>query len=290
MGPIWPKRVAKKRVRRARTGVFFVRPRVQPGANPLADAGTWNYAVFQRKPMIHLGTPVQSVASQFENAPDMVALTSVGWHGFLDYSYMAESFGALILAVLLGLAIAFHPTTKRTVDTAEEAELPKVYIMYALIGAVIGVVVLKYGTVIGFVVFGLGGLMRFRTEAGSTRDTGRLIIVTLVGLISGLNLPQFAVLATAFAWAMIYIFDGHPVCSLEVSEIPKGRLKDASDAYRRVLAELNCKLISERKSFAKSRIDYVFRAPRKSTQAGLHSALCEKVAPDVRGEIDWEIS
>lgn len=229
-------------------------------------------------------------SNPFETASDMIALTSVGWRGFLDASYMLESFAELILAVALGMAIAFHPTTKRTVDTAEEAELPKVYIMYALIGAVIGVVVLKYGTVIGFVVFGLGGLMRFRTEAGSTRDTGRLIIVTLVGLISGLNLPQFAVLATAFAWVLIYIFDGHPVCSLEVSEIPKGRLKEASEAYRRVLAELDCKLISERKSFAKSRLNYVFRAPRKSTQLGLHHALCENVAPDVRGEIDWEIS
>lgn len=240
--------------------------------------------------MNYLCTALQGATTPFDAAPEMISLTSVGWHGFLDVPYMVESFAALTLAVLLGMVIAFHPTTKRTIDTAEEAELPKVYMMYALIGAVIGVVVLKYGTVIGFVVFGLGGLMRFRTEAGSTRDTGRLIIVTLVGLISGLNLPQFAVLATLFAWVLIYIFDGHPVCSLEVSEIPKGRLKDASNAYRRVLAELDCKLISERKSFSKSRIDYVFRAPRKSTQTSLHNALCEKVPPDVRGEIDWEIS
>jgi len=230
------------------------------------------------------------VRAAFDTAPDMFALTSVGWKGFLDVPYMLESFGALILAVALGMAIAFHPTTQRTVDTAEEAELPKVYIMYALIGAVIGVVVLKYGMVIGFVVFGLGGLMRFRSGTGSTRDTGRLIIVTLIGLISGMNLPQFAVLATAFSWVLIYIFDGHPVCSVEVSEIPKGRLKDAGDAYRRVLAELNCTLISERKSFAKGRINLVFRAPRNSTQEGLHTALCEKVPPDVRGEIDWEIA
>ena len=77
---------------------------------------------------------------------------------------------------------------------------------------------------------------------------------------------------------------------MEISEIPKGRLKDASEAYRRVLAELDCKLINERKSFGKSRLEYVFRAPRKSTQVGLHNALCERVPADVRGEIDWEIS
>ena len=217
---------------------------------------------------MHFLTTALQGSNPFNIAPEMLSLSSAGWRGFLDGSYMLESFAELILAVVLGMAIAFHPTTKRTVDTAEEAELPKVYIMYALIGAVIGVVVLKYGTVIGIVVFGLGGLMRFRTEASSTRDTGRLIIVTLVGLISGLNLPQFAVLATAFAWVLIYIFDGHPVCSLEVSEIPKGRLKDAADAYRRVLAELDCKLISERKSFGKSRLNYVFRAPAQIHASG----------------------
>ncbi len=216
-------------------------------------------------------------------------LPSIGWAGFLDWQYMLQSFLALVLATLLGAIIAFHPTTARTIDTREEAELPKVYIMYALVGAVIGEIVLKYGMVVGFVIFGLGGLMRFRTDTSSTRDTSRLIIVTLAGLIAGLNLPHFAVMATLFAWVMIYIFDGHPVCSLEVRQIPEGRVKQSAEAYRRVLAELNCKLIKETKSFSKSRIDYVFRAPRNSTQEQLHKTLCERVPMDVRGEIDWEI-
>jgi len=216
-------------------------------------------------------------------------LRSVGWAGFLDWAYLLQSFAALVLATVLGGVIAFHPTTARTIDTREEAEMPKVYIMYALVGAVVGEIVLKYGMVVGFVIFGLGGLMRFRTDTSSTRDTGRLIIVTLVGLIAGLNLPHFAVMSAAFAWVLIYIFDGHPVCQLEVHEIPKGRVRDAAEAYRAVMAELKCTLISENKSFSKNRIDYVFRAPRRTTQAGLHAAFCEKVPLDVRGEIDWEI-
>ena len=223
------------------------------------------------------------------DALDMQALSAAGWNGFLDGPYMLESFLALILAVGLGMVIAFHPTTRRTIDTREEAELPKVHIMYALIGAVIGVIVLKYGMVIGFVIFGLGGLMRFRSTTASTRDTGRLIIVTLIGLIAGLNLPAFAVLATAFAFVLIYIFDGHPVCSLEVSEIPKGRVSDAAAQYRQVLDQLKCTLISESKSHNKSRIEYVFRMPRRTTQAEVHRALCEQVPAEVRGEIDWEI-
>src|SRR5262245_23570935 len=83
-------------------------------------------------------------------------LPSVGWQGFVDGPGMRQSFGALVLATVLALVTAFHPTTRRAVDTIEEAELPKVSIMYALVAAVVGVIVLQFGMVVGFVVFGLG--------------------------------------------------------------------------------------------------------------------------------------
>lgn len=216
-------------------------------------------------------------------------LPSVGWAGFSDTEALLQSFLALVLAIFLGAVIAFHPTTVRTVDTREEAELPKVLIMYALVGAVVGEIVLQYGMVVGFVIFGLGGLMRFRTDASSTRDTGRLIMVTLIGLISGLNLPHFAIIAAVFAWLLIYVFDGHPVCELEVNEIPKGKVKDAAEAYRTMLTELGCNIISEDKRFSKNRLTYVVRAPRNKTQKQLTTALCEGIPAEVRGEIDWEV-
>jgi hypothetical protein len=220
---------------------------------------------------------------------DTQGLQAVGWSGFLDYEYLLLSFAALVLATVLGSVIAFHPTVRHHIDTREEAELPKVYAMYALVGAVVGVIVLEYGIVVGFVVFGLGGLMRFRTDTTSARDTGRLILVTLIGLISGLNLPHFAVLATLFAWVLIYIFDGNPVCNIEVNEIPDGKVRPAADAYRQVLEGLGCKIISEKKSFGKHRVEFIFRAPRSKTREVMHAALCDQVPGDLRGELDWQV-
>ena len=136
-------------------------------------------------------------------------LAAVGWGGFLDTHFMVDLIGALLLAAALGALIGYHPSTPRTVDTLEEADMPKVYIMYAFIGAVIGVTVREFGMVIGVVVFGIGGLIRFRTDTGSARDTGRLIAVTLAGLIAGLGLPHFAVITTLFTFVMIYFFDSH---------------------------------------------------------------------------------
>lgn len=220
---------------------------------------------------------------------DMDALRGVGWHGFLDFHYIAESFASLILAVVLGAIIAFHPMTPRTVDTLEEAELPKVYIMYALIGAIVGVTVLAYGMVVGLVVFGLGGLMRFRSTTASTRDTGRLITVTLIGLISGLNLPHFAVMAAAFAFVLIYIFDSNPICRVIVDGLPSKRAQEAADLYRAVLTGLGCKIIHERKKLSKKAVEFVLRMPHKKTRDEMETELAKQIPLELRGEVDWEI-
>lgn len=224
--------------------------------------------------------------SLFEGAGGQLA--AAGWAGFLDMHFMADSLGALLLATVLGALIAFHPMTPRTVDTLTEADLPKVYIMYAFIGAIIGVTVREFGMVIGVVVFGIGGLIRFRTDTGSTRDTGRLIVVTLTGLIAGLGLPHFAVITTVFAFILIYLFDSHPTCRIKVDQLPKGRVAEAALAYRAILEGRGCRIISERKSFAKDRVEFVFRLPRVGTRDTLHAELCDAPA-EIRGEIDWEV-
>lgn len=216
-------------------------------------------------------------------------LDAVGWRGFADIQFILSSLGSLLLATGLGALIAFHPATLRTVDTLEEAELPKVYIMYAVVGAVIGVTVLKYGMVVGVVVFGIGGLIRFRTDTGSTRDTGRLIIVTLVGLTTGLGLPQFAVLTALFTFCLIYVLDARPICRVVIKEVPKGLVAEVADAYRAALRGGGCSILSERKSFGKHHVSFLFRAPRAMSQEVLQAKLTQSVPVALQGEIDWEV-
>lgn len=215
-------------------------------------------------------------------------LAAVGWDGFRDTEFIIKSIVALALAVALGAVIGFHPTSRRTVDRLIEADMPRVFIMYAFIGAVIGVTVREFGMVIGLVVFGIGGLIRFRTDTGSTRDNGRLIAVTLIGLVAGLGLPHFAVITTAFAFLLILIFDATPACRVKIDRVPAGRLHQSADAYRAVLHAHRCKLISEHKSNSKERLEFVFRLHRSVTRDRLHLALNE-LPPELRGDIDWEI-
>jgi hypothetical protein len=215
-------------------------------------------------------------------------LPSVGWAGFRDVPFMLESLGDMLLAVLLGAAIAFHPAAPRTIGKLHEAEMPKIFVTYAFIGAIIGITVHEFGMVIGVVVFGIGGLIRFRTDTDSVRDTGRLIVVTLTGLIAGLGLPHLAAITAAFSFVLLYVFDSRPVCRVKIGQIPVERLSECADIYRAVLQAQGCKVIGEHKSVEKDRLDFVFRLPRRVTRDGLHTAL-SGVPEEARGQIEWEM-
>src|SRR5205085_3379144 len=76
-------------------------------------------------------------------------LPAAGWAGFLDKRFMIDAIGALLIATGLSALIAYHQNSPRTVDTLSEADMPRVYILYAFVGAVIGVTVREFGMVIG---------------------------------------------------------------------------------------------------------------------------------------------
>lgn len=215
-------------------------------------------------------------------------LTGEGWEGFRDSSFLLRSVLALLLATVLGAVIAHHPKSQRTMENIEDVEAPKIYIMYAVVGAVIGIMVLKYGLVIGFVVFGIGGLVRFRSNLRSATRTGRVIFVTLIGLSSGLDLPHVAILATAFGFALIYVLDARITYRIVVKGLQSGRIGDAAEIYRSVLEQQGGRVLSEKKNFAKAEVAFVFRAPHRVERADLEHLFEIEVPEEMQGAVDWE--
>ncbi len=212
---------------------------------------------------------------------------ALGWAGFTDVRFILNSLAILLLATLLGALIGYHPATRRTIDKLHDADMPHVYVMYAVIGAVIGVAVREF-PVVGVVVFGIGGLIRFRSSTDSTRDTVRLIIVTLAGLVAGLGLMHFAVMIVLFAFALIYVFDTSPPFRIRIEGLSKGHTGPCAEAYRGVLRGHGCSIISEHRSAEKERVEFVFRLPRRSSRDRLDAEL-NAIAIELRGEVDWEV-
>jgi len=216
-------------------------------------------------------------------------LAGEGWKGFGDVTFLGQALLALILATLLGALLAYHPRRRHTVDSVEAADAPKVFVLYAVIGAAIGIMVLKYGLVVGFVVFGIGGLTRFRTDLPNAPDTGRLILITLVGLSCGLDLPHLAVLTAAFGFVVLMVLDARATYHIEVKGLGRLVMGEAADAYRDVLHKEGCQIVGEHKSFAKDRITFIFHASHALPRDGLVQRLESEVPEKLRGVVDWGV-
>jgi hypothetical protein len=228
-----------------------------------------------------------------QNFDDAVLVTPVprgeGLSGFTDTEFLLRTLFNLSLAALLGALIGFHPRSIQTADTLQEVEAPKVDIMYAVIGALIGIMVVKYGLVIGFVLFGIGGLIRFRTVMRSANMTGQVILVTLIGLSCGLDLPHVAVLATAFGWVLMYILEWKITYSIDVRALPDDRLMESVLAYRQVLESNGCRIIGEKKRPGSGRVIFIFRPGNNHSPSEIQALLENGIEPDLRGLVDWKI-
>ena len=209
--------------------------------------------------------------------------------GFTDVAFLLNAGFALLLASALGAIIAYHPASRRSVDSLQEVEAQKVFVLYAAIGAITGTMVLRHGTVVGFVVFGIGGLIRFRTDLRSAAMTGRLILVTLIGLACGLQLAHLAVLTTAFGFVLIALLDATITCRIVVKHLGAGSLASAALAYRSLLEREGCRVLGETKSFAKEQVALVFHAPRRLAREQLARTLDAEVPDALKGVVDWEV-
>lgn len=212
-----------------------------------------------------------------------------GWRGFTDIGFLVQAFLTLGLAALLGGAIAYHPKHTQTADTPEEIESPQIFIMYAVIGAIIGILVVKYGMVVGFVLFGIGGLIRFRTVMRSTSLTGRVIYVTLIGLSCGLELPHVAVLATLFGYGLIYILDSRMTYQIDIRALAPEDVTDAAKAYRSLLEQIDSRILSEKKYHRKGRVRFIVQSAPKMQRSEMENLLESGVEEPLKGSINWEV-
>ncbi len=212
-----------------------------------------------------------------------------GWEGFSDFGFLINALANLTLAAVLGAAIAYHPRHAQTADTFEEIEATQIYILYAVIGSLAGILVVQYGMAVGFVLFGIGALIRFRTVLRSASLTGRLIFVTLIGLSAGLDLPHVAVLVTLFGFILIFFLDARFTFRIYVRGLAHDDVTKSATAYRAVLEQENCRVISEKKDPNRGRVTFIIRSANVNAGKDLVPVLENRIDQPLMGSVDWEI-
>ena len=208
---------------------------------------------------------------------------------YMGFEQLGTYLISLSVALILAMIIAFHPQTFGKKEDINEIEAPKTLIFYAMIGSLIGATVADYGAELGFIFFGLGGLMRFRTNTGTSIQTGRLILVALIGLCCGLKMLYIATVSTLVAWILIYFLERRTLYQIEIKGINSKIFLESVAAYRYILKKQKCNIIVEKKNIAKSKVSFIFSSPPKLGREDLEQSFEKRVPEENRGSIDWNV-
>lgn len=220
----------------------------------------------------------------FQHAAEQLTTTQ-SWTGFTDPTLYVHMLSVLGLATLSGALLAFHPVMRGRAITIESLEQRKTMMIYAVVGALISTVCTANPSM-AFVIFGIGGLMRFRTDVGAPKNTGHTIMSTLIGLCWGLHLELVAVLATTYVWVMMYVLEASPLRQVTVGGLAVPDMSRSEEAYREAIARAGCKVVGHTKDFKRMHMVFVFRMPNRDA----FERITREVAalPDaVRGTPDW---
>lgn len=226
-----------------------------------------------------------------QQTPNMFAPvpSGEGWQGFLDIGFLFHALINLMLAATLGAAIAFHPRHLQAGASLNSVEETQVYILYAVIGSITGILVVHYGMAVGFVLFGIGALMRFRTLVRNAIQTGRLIFVTLIGLSAGLNLPHVAIVITLFGFLLIFLLEARFTFRIQVRGLSPETFLNAVASYREILENSDCHIISEKKYPTRGRVIFIIRCASVETRKQCEESFKSNVDDIFEGSIDWEV-
>jgi hypothetical protein len=208
-----------------------------------------------------------------------------GWDAFLQPEQYSHIGLVLLTATLSGLILAFHPVHRGRPVTVDDVEQRKTLVLYSSVGAVIATIC-TVAPSMAFVIFGIGGLMRFRTNTGESKATGHTIMGTLIGLCWGLNLQLVAVLATAYFWVMIYALEAVRVERLVVAGVAQLNWPQAAVAYTEALTRAGCRVLAHNKSFKKDQLLFTLHVPRTYNIDDIGRAVAA-LPPELRGISDW---
>ncbi len=209
-----------------------------------------------------------------------------GWTEFGDLWQLLDMAIVLLLALALGAVIAYHPSTRRRVSSLEHLEQPKTFLMYSLVAVVVALLV-KVRPEMAIVVFGIGGLMRFRTMVGEAKDTGRVILVTVIGLCCGLKIFIVAIPATVIGWIVIYALEKQVAGIVRISGVSTETLHQSAAAYRECIVNSGCTVIGEQSKYNKKQFLFVLKTNSGFDRTALEKEFAALPQP-LQGKVDWE--
>ena len=231
--------------------------------------------------LARFGATTSDPSSSDSNAMSVAA----GFETFLDGSTVLDLLVGYGFALLLSAIIAWHPKrlSARRADRLLGGE--GTLLLLGLIGATVALLVMIHPS-LGLVVFGIGGLVRFRTTLDDPELTGKGIVVLVVGLACGTNAYLPAAIVTAIAWGVIWYIDNRSLYRVRLVNKTTGQRRLRSDDGR-IIAESvgheRIRVLNSALEARKHRLILHLKAPAHLDEAQILAAVKAALPQDIAG-------
>jgi predicted transcriptional regulator len=96
-------------------------------------------------------------------------------------------------------------------------------------------------------------------------------------------------LGTVFGYVLIYILDASVAYRIDIGSLPSDKVAEAATAYRALLEQHDCRIVSEKKDPGKKRVTFIFRTSKHGTYRDLQDLLETQIDGSLKGSVNWEI-
>ncbi len=194
----------------------------------------------------------------------------------------------LAVAAICGFAIAWHPRRSGKGDPVEDLEQRNTLIVLAMVGAIVSELV-RVEPTMALVVFGIGGLIRFRTVLDNPKVTGKAIMVVVVGLAAGLGELAMAVFFTVFAWLLIFWLDSNVGFRIRLKLAKNADSKATIVALNDIIRRVGGRISSSEEYAHKQQVVVIGKLPSLVDPVLFKADLVKKLPQGEDADIDMKI-
>ncbi|MDA0803130.1 MAG: hypothetical protein O2819_05175 [Planctomycetota bacterium] len=206
-----------------------------------------------------------------------------GFKTFLDMGTVADLLVGYGFALLLASAIAWHPKRMSVRRADRLLGREGILLLLGLIGATVALLVMVHPS-LGLVVFGIGGLVRFRTTLDDPELTSKGIVTLVIGLACGTGAYLPATIVAVITWALVWFIDNRATYRVRIGTKGEAR-RSLNNEDGRLIADIvraeRIHVVNSALEARKNRLSLHLRAPAHLDEAQILAAVKSALPADV---------
>ncbi|MDG2054606.1 MAG: hypothetical protein P8J86_07855 [Phycisphaerales bacterium] len=210
------------------------------------------------------------------------------WEYITDWQLLASIIIGLVVAALCAAMIAWQPGTGAASRDPSYLEERKALIALGVLGAMVANIV-EVSPPMALVIFGIGGLIRFRTVFERPKVTARAIGVVVIGLACGLNLIAMAIILALFFWILLLLLEAKSTVEVKLQVDPSRDIQEVIERAQSCLNDAGLQVYRTTANRSGTQVTVTVQLDSSVTASELAKTIQQSIPPGPPVVIHWSM-